>query len=1133
MQKTTAFGAMLQRKKWARVQQKLNVPFIMKVSIVVVMSMLLTVQLLIASDGFGQPLNERQITLELRDVSLRNALNRIEKLSGFRMAYILEQVAKYKNISLGKDTRSVEATLQLILAATQLNFKLDNNTILIYPKEKNIAYSAGIEAGENPVAKIIRGKVTNEKAEPVSGVSVYVKGSPSIGTVTDDKGDFKLEVPDNAAALVFSSVAMETMEVSIAGKTEINASLKTKTTQQEEVVVVGYGTQKKKDLTGAVSSISNENMTLGGTTSNIAQAIQGRAAGVRVQQSDFSPGGSISIVVRGGNSINTTNEPLYVVDGMISDNGKFINPNDIEDIQILKDASAAAIYGARGGNGVVLITTRKGKQGKMQIEGDASNGKQYSTYKPDLLNGTQYADIQNAIAAEDNRSPVFPSSFPLSNTNWWDLTTQDASILNRSISLSGNDKSSKLYLSGNYFKQNGVLKTTNMERYSIRMGAEKKFSEKVKIGANFYGASTNYHLQRYVADITAPLFSILTGIPSIPAYNADGSYYRYQGRDNALAVLLEPTNVSTNRLINGNMFVDYEIIKNLTYHFSAGSEYSQTTAGQYTPKTLVAGQANGGIAQEQMSTSFRWLAEQYLTYKYTTGVHSFTALVGTSSQKDVFESLGAGSRGFSTDIFLYYNLFAGATPSVQGATLPASSKIETKLTSYYGRLNYSYNDKILATFTLRDDASSRFGPNNRHGIFPSGAIAWKLTDEGFIQKLNTFSSLKLRVSYGITGNDRIGDYAFLSRFSPYGTSLGLGGDLSAGIEPTSLSNNNLKWENTKQTDIGLDVGFLNGRLNATIDVYKKKTDDLLLSVPVGRWWGFGSQITNAGVIENKGIELSINSDNVKAKDYSWSTSFNIAYNRQKCLELANNVKIISTNTANPSGVVSGREFTRLEPGKELGVLYGFQYAGVVKTGETYAPQPNSKPGDPKYVDVNGDGSITPADRTYLGNTNPRYIAGFGNDFQYKGFDLNVFFQGAFGYYLYNMNRLVLESTTSTDALNRWVATKNETTDIPREGYFLSTYGSYVNSRFVEKASYIRLKSVSLGYNVPVNLIRQVKFIDGLRVYVSGQNLATFTKYTGTDPEVNVHSGSNVGGGIDFNAFPSFRTFVFGVKLTIH
>jgi len=1033
------------------------------------------------------------------------------------------QPKRYKTMLIKKSDKwnELNKTLVQIFRVTKLTAILLTVTALLV--------SAGGFA-QKP-AEDIKGVVKDEKGAPLAGVSVLIQGTQK-GTTTQTNGSFTIDAKAGDV-LEFTIVGYKKITATIRNSNSINIQMEIEAQAGSEVIVVGYGTQKKKDLTGSVSSINSDQMNLGGTTSNIAQAIQGRAAGVRVQQTDFSPGGGISIVIRGGNSINTTNEPLYVVDGMISDNGKLINPNDIEDIQILKDASATAIYGARGGNGVVLITTKKGKVGRMQIEADASNGNQYLTYKPSLVNGQQYADVQNAIAAEDGKPPVFPPSFQLANTNWWDLATQQATTQSRTISLSGNDKYSKLYLSGNYFKQNGVLKNTKMERYSVRMGGEKKFNDNVKVGANFYGATTSSRLQRYVADITAPLFSVLTASPGIPVYNTDGSYYKYLGKDNALAILLEPTNVSTNRLINGNMFIDYEIIKNLTYHVSGGAEFSQTTAGQYTPRTLVNGLANNGVAQEQMSTNFRWLAEQYLTYKYTLGVHSLTALVGTSYQKDVLEALNAGARGFSTDVFLYYNLFAGSIPTVAGATVPSSLKIESKLASYYGRLNYSYKDKVLATFTLRDDISSRFGPNNRHGIFPSGALAYRLTDESFIKNLNVFSNVKIRASYGITGNDRIGDYAFLSRFSPYSTSLGLGSTLTAGIEPASLSNNNLKWESTAQTDIGLDIGLLRGKLNASIDVYRKKTTDLLLAVPVGQWWGFSSQTANVGSIENKGIELSVNTNNIKTKDLTWTTAFNIAYNKQKCLALANSVKIISTNTANPSGVVSAQEFTRLEPGKELGVIYGYQYNGVIKTGEKYDVQPNAKPGDPKYVDIDGDGMITPNDRTYLGNTNPRYIAGLGNTFQYKGFDLDIFFQGAFNYYLYNMNRLVLESTTSTDILNRWVAGTNENTDIPREGYFLSKYGSYVNSRFVEKASYVRLKLVSLGYNIPVHLIKQIRFIDGLRVYASGQNLLTMTKYSGTDPEVNVHGSSNVGGGIDFNAFPAFRTFVFGVKLTIH
>lgn len=987
---------------------------------------------------------------------------------------------------------------------------------------KNTAYNS---ANFLQTKRVVKGKVIDEKGNAISGANIVAKGT-NVTTQTDVNGEFVLNTADNVLKIVVSYIGMDSQEVNI-GSSFLTIILKLESQKLDEIVVVGYGKQKKKDLTGSVSSIGKENLNLGGTIANVAAAIQGRASGVQVQQNNFAPGASPSIIIRGGNSINTTNEPLYVVDGFITSTGKTISPNDIEDIQILKDASAAAIYGSRGGNGVVLITTKKGKIGKLQIEADISDGIQNIIKTPSLLTGQQYADIQNATAVENNKPLVFPISFPIANTNWFEMATRQGYVKNRTINFSGSDKTSKFFLSGNYIQQEGALKHTDQTKYTVRMGAEKKFSDKINIGSNFYGSVSDVSNSDFGDNILSPMFSIQTAPPSIPVYNDDGSYYKYKGKDNALALLLEPTDKTTVRLINGNMFLDYDIIKNLTYHFGAGAEFQQSTQGKYTPRTLVAGAALRGIGSEEMITNFRWITDQYLTYKLINGDHTVTAMIGTSNQKDAFERVRAEASGFANDILTYYNL-----ESAEIYLKPTNFKSETKLTSYFGRLNYAYADKYLITGTIRRDGSSRFGPSNRFGIFPSGAVAWKLSNESFIQSLNVFSNLKLRASYGITGNDRIGDYAFLSTLSAYGTTISPG-NFVGGNEPRSLSNPNLKWEETTQTDLGLDMGFLNGRINATIDVYKKTTKDVLLQVPVGQWWGFNTQQTNAGVIENKGIEFGINTVNVNNDNFTWNSSFNIAYNKQQVVSLSDNVKIISTNTSNPSGVVSGREFTRLEPGKEMGLLYGFEYAGVVKTGEVYAPQPNSKPGDPKYSDLNGDGKITPDDRTYLGNSTPHYIAGFSNDFKYGNFDLNIFFQGAFDYSLYNMSRMVSESTTGTDALNRWVKSTNENTDIPREGYYKSTYGSYVNSRFVEDATYVRLKNVSLGYSIPESALRQAKFLESIRLYATGQNLVTFTKYSGNDPEVNGHSGSNTGGGIDFNSFPASRTFVLGLRVTIH
>ncbi|MBL0737067.1 TonB-dependent receptor [Flavobacterium sp. GN10] len=977
--------------------------------------------------------------------------------------------------------------------------------------------------------KTVKGKVTDQNGLPLPGANVVLKGSTK-GVQTDVDGTFVITVPDNATKLVITYIGMEDQEVSI-GSAPLKIVMK-EAGQKLEEVVIGYGKSKKKDLTGSVSSLSKDNLNLGGTVTNVGQALQGRASGVQVQQNSYAPGTNPQVVIRGGNSINTSNAPLYVVDGFITSTGASISPNDIENIQILKDAASTAIYGARGGNGVILITTKKGKAGKMNVEAEISDGFQNIIKEPSLMTGQQYADYQNALNAENGRPPLFPSSFPVANTNWFDAATRPGEVLNRTLTFSGSDQTSKFFLSGNYLKQTGAIVNTDFERYTVRMGAEKKFNDKLNMGMNAYGAVAEGNNSDFGDNILSPMFSIQTAPPTIPIYNADGSYYKFQGKDNALALLLEPTDHTINRLVNGNMFLDYQIIKGLTYHFGAGAEWQENIQGKYTPSTLVAGAALKGSGSEENITYFRWSTEQYLTYKFDIKeVHAITAMIGTSNQKDTFERVKAAGTGFSSDLLTYYNL--------QGASVylkPETEKTETKLTSYFGRLNYAFNDKYLATFTIRKDGSSRFGPNNRFGIFPSGAVAWKISNESFMQNAKAISELKLRASYGITGSDGIGDYSYMSRLSSWGVTIAPD-EFVAGTEPANLANPNLKWEQTAQTDIGLDLGLFNDKLSITFDYYKKRTTDALLNVPVGGWWGFGTQRVNAGVIDNQGVELGISTTNFRSDKFTWTTSLNLAYNKQEVVALADNVKIISANTSNPSGTVSGQEFTRLEPGKEMGVLYGYKYAGVIKTGETYAPQPLSVAGDPKYVDVDGDGKITAKDRTYLGNSIPHYVAGFNNDFRYRNFDMNIFFQGAFDYSVYNMTKMVGESSTSTDALNRWVAGKNENTDIPRDGYYKSTYGSYVNSKFVEEASYLRLKNVSIGYTIPESALKTVKFIDSIRLYAIGQNLLTITNYSGNDPEVNGHTTSataqNIGGGIDFNSFPASRTFILGIKVAIH
>lgn len=976
----------------------------------------------------------------------------------------------------------------------------------------------------------IKGKITDNNGNPLPGVSVTVTGSKR-GTIADENGNFTIDA-NAGETLEFSFVGYKTQTVKLGKQTSLTIKMQPDATDLNSIVVVGYGTQKKKDVTGSIASVSSDQMNLGGVTTNAAQAIQGRAAGVQVSQTSSAPGGSTVIRIRGGNSIKSTNEPLYVVDGFPSETGKDINPNDIDDIQILKDASATAIYGARAANGVVLITTKRGKAGKSNIQYDGYIGWQKITRGYDKMTGLQDMQVTNAKENEKG-NPDFYSATDLAsgnNTDWFDLATRVAKVQSHNISVSGGNTDTRVSLSGNYFSQDGALRNTDYERYSIRLNIDKQFSKKFKMGANMYGARHNSKFKDYDGTIVPSnvMYGILTASPAVPVYNADGSFARFQGRDNPLAWLLAPTNDRKGNKININAFADYKITDDLSFRVNAGTEYFDTKAGTYLPRVLVDGEKVRGRATVSNMTTVRNLIESYFTYDKSFGEHKVNAIAGVSYQKDIAEATGATVQNFSTDVFLYHNLTAGTERLAS-----SSMKIDVRLASAYGRVNYSFRDKYLVTATVRRDGSSRFGTNNRYGIFPSGSIAWRLIEEDFVKNLNTFSNLKLRMSYGVTGNDRVygisgnnsfGDNIYETAFAPVNVTLN-GSSSYGGTAITRLPNANLKWESNAQFNVGVDAGFLDNKITVTLDYYSKKTYDLLLDIPISTIHGFNAQTVNVGSIRNQGIELLINTENFKTPHFEWNTTVNFAYNKQKTLSLGGRPYII-TQTANPYG---GRaiDFTRLEPGKELSVFYGYLYDGVIKSGENHSAQPNSKPGDPRYVDVNGDGLITPGDRTFLGNANPHYTYGMNNDFRYKNFELNIFLQGAADYSLYNVNKLMLETGRGVDALRRWTP-NNENTDVPRDGYVTTPYGGSLNSRFIEDASYLRVKMVTLGYNLPSSLI---KSISNIKFYITAQNLFTITKYSGSDPEVNTRGGdNNLAAGLDYTAFPAFRSLTVGLKV---
>lgn len=991
-------------------------------------------------------------------------------------------------------------------------------------------------------AKKVSGVVKDNAGEPIAGANVVVKGTTN-GTVTDMDGKYTLDAPTNAT-LVISFIGYTSKEIKAGSQNVVNAVLDEEAIGLNEVVAIGYGYQKKKDLTGSVSSVSAKDMVMGGTVSNAAQALQGKTAGVQVSQTSKAPGGSISVRVRGSNSISSTNEPLYVVDGFPSSEGLNINPNDIESMQILKDASATAIYGARGANGVVLITTKRGKSGENKISYNGYLGAQKIINPFELLNGKDYMNLQNAlfkeVAGQENteNGAYTPSQLQSDvNTDWIDVCTRLGLVQDHNIQFQGGSEKTKVLTSLGYYNQEGILKNTDFSRISGRVNVDQTINNYIKAGATIYAHREMSKYQQYSGNIVNSnvLLGILSYDPTVKAYNEDGSYGRVPGGrgDNPLANLLERKNDSRNDKFNGSAYLEIHPLKGLIAKATGGVEVMNNFQGTYLPASTYQGGIDNGVASTYDYSGTRQIFEGLVNYMETFNkVHDFGAMVGYTYEKFTGEYRRINAKDFSTDVFGYNNLGAAAQK-----TSIASNKTENILISFFGRINYTLMDKYLATVTIRRDGSSRFGANNRWGTFPSGSLAWRMSEEDFIKNLNVFSNLKLRAGFGVTGNERIGDYAsFALMANTHLTMDGAGNLAGMHMNQASPSNPDLKWETTQQYNIGLDMGFFNNRLSVSVDGYFKKTNDLLLNMDMPFYTGFVSGQSNVGSIQNRGFEIDLTSHNMTG-DFIWDTKFNFSLNRNKVLDLGTNGEIL-IKSSKPMGTVTEQEYAVVREGKPLGSLFGYRYVGVLQEGENYSLQPGAKPGDPKFADTDGNGVLDDKDREIIGQANPDFIFGLTNNFAYKGFDLSVFFQGSVGNELLNMSRMNMELNRSTDALNRWTLT-NTNTNMPRNGFYYTAKGKggYINDYFIEDASFLRLKNLTLGYTVPFK-----KVVSSCRVYASVENLFTITSYSGWDPEVDTkaydtakNSGSNqtanVGAGLDFNAYPSMRTYTIGLNIT--
>ncbi|HET7733985.1 MAG TPA: TonB-dependent receptor [Paludibacter sp.] len=973
----------------------------------------------------------------------------------------------------------------------------------------------------------IKGKVLEEGTKSsVIGAVIKIKGQKVTAT-SDVNGNFGVKVKALPVTLLVSSVGFKNQEIEVYEAEPTTIYLTEDQNRLSSVVVVGYGTQKRSELVGSIASVSTDALKKTPAAS-IDNLLQGAVSGAQVTQSNGQPGAGVSIRVRGGTSINAGNEPLYVIDGFPVYNGdasvdagvtsgssinplSSINPADIESIDVLKDASSTAIYGSRGANGVILVTTKAGKKGSSAITYDGYYGVQRVAKKIAVLNAQQWGALKNDALKDAGKNPFYTQSQLDSlgtGTDWQAAAFRDAPVQSHTLSISTGTDKTKILLSGNYFQQDGVIINTGFDRYSGKLNLDHELNKKFRIGVYLNGSLTHA-----VVAPTSTVPNILSMVPVVAVRDANGKYTSNSSFGatvaNPIATLTEAINETntTRFLVNG--FGEYKIIEGLTAKVSLGTDIINNKQNKYTPSTLYESSPGGNASIGSLS-SLNWLNENTLNYKKTFGAkHAFDVLVGNTQQHSRTETFIAGASNFVSDAFTYNNIGSGTVVSI-----PASASSEWTLQSYLARINYGYDERYLLTLTARADGSSRFGKNNKWGTFPSAAFAWNASNEKFLKGLKQISSLKFRLSAGLTGNQEIDPYKSLARLSNYQYSFA--NSLVNGFATSSFANDNLTWEKTAQYDLGVDLALFADRIQLTSDVYYKKTSDLLLEVPVPYSSSLSSAFQNLGVVQNKGIEVGLKTLNLTGK-FEWTTNFIFSVNQNKVLSLGTADYFFVTDPASTTTLPT----QIIKVGESVGSFYMYQADGV-----------DAATGNQKYKDLNDDGKITQdADRTIVGSTQPKFLASITNTFCYKNFDLSIFLNSSYGNKIFNWTRANLELGTGytgavATLLNRWTAT-NTNTDMHKA---IENPAVTISDRFVEDGSYLRLKNISLGYTFPKKLISKVK-IKAARVYVSGSNLLTWTNYTGYDPEVNTNGQNSISSGMDRGAYPTAKTVLGGVSIT--
>ncbi len=1022
---------------------------------------------------------------------------------------------------------------------------------------------------------LVRGTVTDDKGGVLPGATVSIKGT-QVGTTTDGQGKFALNVPDGGPqTLVISFIGYTTQEVPVGNRQVFTIKLVAADNQLNDVVVIGYGTQRRQDVNGAISSVRAEEIANIPQTS-IDQLLQGRAAGLSITQNSGQPGSSTSVRIRGVTSLTGSSEPLYVIDGVPisgdannqSTSGRSplqnfngsgqsgvsplssINPNDIESIDVLKDASATAIYGNRAANGVIIITTKRGKNGTARIAYDGYVGVQTPSKYLSLMKLPQYAKLQNDLAdlyGTQRRAEFADPSLLPEGTDWQRSVFNSAIMQNHQLSISGGANGINYYVSGGYLKQDGIVIGSGFDRYTFRTNVDGQVKPWFKVGLSLTGSSSNDRVTLN-DNVNGIIYLAMLQAPDVAVRNPDGSFAGPPNDPNATAGVINPVAQAlntTNRLnrmgLNGNLYADIKFSNSLSFRTELGGDFNNSDNIYFVPTYSYGRFVNttATLNQRWQKSSFN-IVKNYLTYTHTFGGnHNVTGLLGHEVQISRWNGIEGYRAGFYSNDVKTLNLGEAATATNN------EFKGSQSLESVYARAIYGYKDRYSLTATIRADRSSKFAQGQQVGYFPSFAASWRIIEEPFMSGLkSSVNDLRIRVGYGAVGNQQISNYLYGSSLSPTATGLG------TGFLTDRIANPNLKWESNTQVNAGVDVTLLNSRINATVDVYNKLSKNFLYQLPLPAYLigdanylgGISSPYVNLGQMQNRGIDITVTSKNIAKDNLQWNTTFIFSHYKNQVKELSENFTEIINSVY--TGFLNV-PVTRTVVGQPIGQFYGYKVKGLFQTAEQLAAAPKqfNRPvqnssggtwlGDVQYEDVNGDGVVNEQDRTIIGNPNPTFTFGLTNTFTYKSFDVSLFLQGSYGAKILNLTRRTVGGLSNlynnqfTFAGNYWTPT-NTNTDVPAPKSGSDNPNLFISDRFIEDGSYARIQNLNIGYTLPKALIQKVK-LNRLKVYTSVQNLYTFTKYSGYDPEVGAFNQNSLQMNVENGRYPIPRTFTLGIN----